>query len=56
VLKNLNIYEQQQTAINFRIQGTGGDMKELAIAVLQLTEFNEDVCMRGTCTTRCSCM
>ena len=26
VLKNLNIYEQQQTAINFRIQGTGGDM------------------------------
>ena len=43
VLKNLNIYEQQQTAINFRIQGTGGDMKELAIAVLQLTEFNDDV-------------
>lgn len=42
-LKNLNIYEQQQTAINFPIQGTGGDMKELAIAVLQLTEFNDDV-------------
>ena len=41
-LKNLNAYEQQQTAINFPIQGTGGDMKELAIAVLR-TEFNDDV-------------
>ena len=42
VLNNLNKYEQQQTAINFPIQGTGGDMKELAIAVLR-TEFNDDV-------------
>jgi len=42
VLKNLNDYAQQQTAINFPIQGTGGDMKELAIAVLRV-EFNEDV-------------
>lgn len=41
-LKNLNIYEQQQTAINFPIQGTGADMKTLAIAVLR-TEFNDDV-------------
>lgn len=41
-LHNLNEYEQQQTAINFPIQGTGGDMKELAIAVLR-TEFNDDV-------------
>lgn len=32
-LPNLNVYEQQQTAINFRIQGTGGDMKSLAIYV-----------------------
>lgn len=32
-LPDLNIYEQQQTAINFRIQGTGGDMKSLAICV-----------------------
>lgn len=41
-LHNLNIYEQQQTAINFPIQGTGADMKTLAIAVLR-TEFNDDV-------------
>ena len=42
VLNNLSKYEQQQTAINFKIQGTGGDMKELAIAEL-LPEFNTDV-------------
>src|SRR3972149_1262813 len=42
VLENLNLYEQPQTAINFPIQSTGGDMKELAICVLRL-EFNEDV-------------
>lgn len=41
-IKNPNIYEQQQTAINFPIQGTGADMKTLAIAVLR-TEFNDDV-------------
>ena len=41
-LNNLSKYEQQQTAINFKIQGTGGDMKELAIAELR-TEFNDDV-------------
>lgn len=33
-LDNLSDYAQQQTAINFKIQGTGGDMKELAIAEL----------------------
>src|ERR1019366_3740872 len=42
VLNNLNDYGQQQTAINFPIQGTGGGMKELAIAVLS-TEFSDDV-------------
>lgn len=42
-LSDLSKYEQQQTAINFKIQGTGGDMKELAIAELVKTEFNEDV-------------
>ena len=42
VLNNLNDYGQQQTAINFPIQGTGGGMKELAIAVLR-TEFSDDV-------------
>jgi DNA polymerase-1 len=41
-LKNMSVYEHQQTAINFPIQGTGGDMKELAIAVLR-SEFNDDV-------------
>ena len=41
-LNNLNVYAQQQTSLNFPIQGTGGDMKELAIAVL-LPEFDDDV-------------
>ena len=42
VLSDLSLYPQQQTAINFKIQGTGGDMKELAIDVLR-PEFNDDV-------------
>lgn len=41
-LDNLSDYAQQQTAINFKIQGTGGDMKELAIAELA-DEWCEDV-------------
>jgi DNA polymerase I-like protein with 3'-5' exonuclease and polymerase domains len=32
-LTDLNVYQQQQTAINFPIQATGGDMKALALAV-----------------------
>lgn len=32
-LNNLQVYQQQQTAINYPIQGTGGDMKSLALAV-----------------------
>lgn len=43
VLDNLNDYSQQQTAINHPIQSSGADMKALAIAVLQITEFNDDV-------------
>lgn len=35
VLNDLSDYGQQQTAINFRIQGTGGDMKLLALSVLK---------------------
>jgi DNA polymerase I-like protein with 3'-5' exonuclease and polymerase domains len=31
-LPDLSLWEQQQTAINFPIQGTGGDMKALGIA------------------------
>lgn len=34
-LNDLSEYSQQQTAINFPIQGTGGDMKLLALAVLK---------------------
>lgn len=41
-LNNIGEYSQQQTAINFKIQGTGGDMKELAIAELA-DEFCDDV-------------
>ena len=33
-LDNLSIYSQQQTAINTPIQGTGGDMKHLGLAVV----------------------
>jgi DNA polymerase I-like protein with 3'-5' exonuclease and polymerase domains len=35
-LTNLREWEQQQTAINFPIQGTGGDMKALGIACCKL--------------------
>lgn len=41
-LTNLSDYTQQQTAINYPIQGTGGDMKTLAIAVLTKM-FNKDI-------------
>lgn len=34
-LSDMSEYSQQQTAINFPIQGTGGDMKLLALAVLK---------------------
>jgi DNA polymerase I-like protein with 3'-5' exonuclease and polymerase domains len=34
-LHDLSEYSQQQTAINFPIQGTGGDMKLLALSVLK---------------------
>jgi DNA polymerase-1 len=32
-LNNLSSYQQQQTAINYPVQGTGGDMKSLALNV-----------------------
>lgn len=35
MLSNLDEYSQQQTAINFPIQGTGADMKQLAIAAIR---------------------
>lgn len=41
-LYNLNLWDQQQTAINYRIQGTGGDMKTLGIAVCK-PYFNGDM-------------
>lgn len=42
-LDDLSDYSQQQTAINFKIQGTGGDMKELAIAELEVEFAGDDV-------------
>jgi hypothetical protein len=45
ILDNLSKYEQQQTAINVPIQGTGGDMKALALATAS-PYFNED-CIYG---------
>lgn len=38
-LNDMEDYSQQQTAINFPIQGTGGDMKLLALSVIK-NDFN----------------
>jgi len=41
-LNNLNDYQQQQIAINFRIQGTGAEMKLLGINMCR-SMFDEDL-------------